>query len=208
MSLSDRLKMFRSLVAKPEDVDVFDVFVFPHAKVIYDSALRLCGNMDEAEDLMQETFFYAVKNFSQLKDHGKCKYWLFSILLNLFLKDVERGKRRTDMEFDLFTHNVCDVRQIESEYLKDEVEKNIRDILDKLDERLKRPIQLFYYDLLSYKEIAEVLNVPIGTVMSRIARGKVYLKKELVRSEHFRVEIERWLRHTGQCNKKLNAIGD
>ena len=89
MALPDRLKIYKGVIAKSEEVSDFDRFVFPHVSIIYDSALRLCGNMDEAEDLMQETFFYAIKNFSQLRDHGKCKFWLFAILKNIFLKNIE-----------------------------------------------------------------------------------------------------------------------
>lgn len=182
---------------------VFNEFIFPHARLVYESAFRLCGNRDDAEDLLQETFFYAIKSFEQLKDRGKCKYWLFSILKNLFLKEVERGRKRTDLEFDLFSRNLCDISYIENEYLRDEVERNLRGILEKLDERLKIPILMFYFDRLTYKEIADILGVPIGTVMSRIARGKVYLKKELIRSQYFRSEIEIWLEKNSMSRKTL-----
>jgi RNA polymerase sigma-70 factor (ECF subfamily) len=189
------------VVDDPCELDVFNEFVLPHARLIYDSAFRLCGNHDDAEDLLQETLFYAVKSFAQLKDRDKCKYWLFSILKNLFLKQVEKGKKRTDLEFDLFSDNICDVSYIENEYLRDEVERNLRDILERLDERLKIPIFMFYFDRLTYKEIADILGVPIGTVMSRIARGKVYLKRELIRSEYFRSEIMVWLEKNSLSRK-------
>lgn len=201
MSLSDRLKIFSKMVAEPHELDVFNEFVFPHARLIYDSAFRLCGNQDDAEDLLQETFFHAIKSFGQLKERDKCKYWLFSILKNLFLKQVERGKKRTDLEFDLFSDNICDISYIENEFLRDEVERNLRDILEKLDERLRGPILMFYFERLTYKEIADLLRIPIGTVMSRIARGKVYLKKELMRSEYFRTEIEFWLEKNNLSRK-------
>lgn len=201
MSLSDRLKIFSKMVEDSRELDVFNMFVLPHARLIYDSAFRLCGNHDDAEDLLQETFFYAIKSFAQLKDREKCKYWLFSILKNLFLKQVEKGKKRTDLEFDLFSDNVSDISYIENAFLRDEVERNLRNILEKLDERLKIPIFMFYFDRLTYKEIADILSVPIGTVMSRIARGKVYLKKELIRSDYFRAEIEIWLEKSSVSRK-------
>ena len=97
---------------------------------------------------------------------------------------------------------MCDIINIEDECLKDEVEHKVREILGNLDEHLKKPILLFYFDLLSYKEIAFTLNIPIGTVMSRIARGKVYIKNELLRSDYFRSEIKGWLENKGMCEKK------
>ena len=200
--------MFRSVVTEPNQLDVFDEFVFPHAKFVYDSAWRLCGNQDEAEDLMQETFFYAIKCFNQLKDQSKCKYWLFSILRNLFLRELEKGRKRLDLEFDLFSNNLSDISHIENEFLRIEAEKVVRDSLNKLEERYLKPILLFYFDQLPYKEIADLLSIPIGTVMSRIARGKVCLKRELVRSEQFRTEIEPWLQKTPLAGKKLKVVED
>ncbi|MBI5187141.1 MAG: sigma-70 family RNA polymerase sigma factor [Nitrospinae bacterium] len=193
MSFATRLKLFKNALAENSEVNIFERYIFPNARSIYESAVRLSGNKDDAEDLMQETFFYAIKNFPQLKDRAKCKYWLFAILRNLFLKEIEKNKRRIDFEFDLFSNSLQDIRHIENDYVKAEVEKNVRELLDSLDDRLKKPIVLFYFERLSYKEIADKMDLPIGTVMSRIARGKVYLKKELIRSESFRADIEQWL---------------
>lgn len=202
MGLSDKLGMFRAVVSESHQLDVFDEFVFPHAKFLYDSAYRLCGNQDEAEDLMQETFLLAIKYFSQLKDQSKCKYWLFSILRNLFLRELEKGRKRVDLEFDLFSNSLCDISHIENEFLRIETEKVVRDSLEKLEEPFRKPILLFYFEQLSYKEIADLLSIPIGTVMSRIARGKVCLKQNLVRSEQFQAEIEPWLRKHPLSGKK------
>jgi len=88
---------------------------------------------------------------------------------------------------------LSDRKHPEGEYLRAEVKANIQEILDKLDERLKIALVKFYFDGLSYKEISESLDVPIGTVMSRIARAKVYLKRELLRSESMRLEISKYI---------------
>jgi len=162
--------------------DSFDRYLLPHASVIYRSAFRLCGNRQGAEDLVQETYYYALKKFDQLRDRDKSKYWLFAILRNLFLKDIEKSKNRIEIEFDAICEMLHSNIHPENEILKDEVKRGIQLALEKLDERLRHPIRLFYFDNLSYQEIADQLDVPIGTVMSRIARAKVYLKRDLVRS--------------------------
>tara|TARA_B100000953_G_scaffold289687_1_gene273960 strand:- start:10 stop:585 length:576 start_codon:yes stop_codon:yes gene_type:complete len=178
------------LVKFAEDLTVngkrntFDKYLLPHASVIFRSAFRLCGNRQGAEDLVQETYFQALKNFDQLKDRERCKYWLFAIMRNLFLKDVEKSKNRIEIEFDA----VCDtlhskVNTPEKDFLGDEVRHALLSAMNKLDERLSQPIQSFYFEGLSYQEIATQLDIPIGTVMSRIARAKVYLKRDLVRSK-------------------------
>lgn len=162
--------------------DTFDRYLLPHASVIYRSAFRLCGNRQGAEDLVQETYYHALKKFGQLRDRDKSKYWLFAILRNLFLKDVEKTKNRIEIEFDAICETLHSNILPENEILKDEVKRGIQSALDKLNERLRHPIRLYYFDGLSYQQIADQLDVPIGTVMSRIARAKVYLKRDLVRT--------------------------
>ncbi len=173
------------------DFKCFEEHLAPHASLIYMSAYRLCGNQHDAEDYVQETFYYALKHFSQVRDRSKTKYWLFSILRNLFLKDVEKKKHRLEIEFDSFCSSLSDNKHPEHDYLEEELKALIQDVLGKLDARLRQPLKLFYFDGRSYKEISESLDIPIGTVMSRIARGKVYMKRELVRNESIRIGREK-----------------
>jgi RNA polymerase sigma-70 factor (ECF subfamily) len=157
-------------------------YLLPHVDLIFRCACRLTHKAPDAEDLTQETFYYAIKNFSQLNDREKAKSWLFSILRNLFLKDLQKNKKRIDVAYDSVSNTISGKVNIEEELLKMEVARNLRTVLNKLDERLKAPIVMFYFDRLSYKEIAKSLNLPMGTVMSRIARGKVYIRRELDRT--------------------------
>ncbi|MFQ5449617.1 MAG: RNA polymerase sigma factor [Nitrospinaceae bacterium] len=187
------LDQFQKKLREGEDADCFNEHLYPHARVILGSAYRLCRDKDRAEDLVQETFYYALKNFHQVKDRSKCKYWLFSILRNLFLKDTEKRKNRIEIEFDSVCESLHDQKTSpEADFFQNEINKSIRGALDTLDERLKFPIILFYFEGRSYKEISDVLDIPMGTVMSRIARAKVYLKRELVRSEIFRSKVEQF----------------
>lgn len=158
------------------------MYLLPHAAVIYRSAFRLCGTCQGSEDLVQETFYIALKSFDQLKDRDKSKYWLFAILRNLFLKDIEKSRNRIEIEFEAVCDTLHNNTHPENEFLKDEIRNNIQSALSKLDDKLHEPIRLFYFEGLSYQEISSQLQIPIGTVMSRIARAKVYLKRDLVRS--------------------------
>ena len=157
-------------------------FLLPHVDLIFRCACRLTRKAHDAEDLTQEAFYFAIKNFAQLKDRAKAKSWLFSIMRNLFLKDLEKNKKRINVDFDAVSNTISGLSNVEEEHLKGEAARNLRAVLDKLDDRLKAPIVMFYFDRLTYKEIAKTLSLPIGTVMSRIARGKVYLRRELNRT--------------------------
>jgi len=179
-----------------QDLETLNRHLLPHAPVIYRFGYRLCGNAPDTEDLVQETFFFAIKNFHQLKDLDKCKYWLFSILRNLFLKDYEKRKMRGEIAFDFVCDTLHKGEDPESNFLKAEIRKNIQALLDRLDEKLRQPIRMFYYEGHSYKEISSELGIPIGTVMSRIARAKTYLKRDLMQSEKFRGELENLLDDT------------
>jgi RNA polymerase sigma-70 factor, ECF subfamily len=186
------LSLFTSSLKDEGERDCFDKYLSPHVPMIYKSAIRMCGNPNDAQDLVQETLYSALKNFHQIHDPEKSKYWMFSILRNVFLKDIEKTKKRAEIEFDAVCDKLTDHEHPEKVFLRTEVKNNIKEILDKLDERLKTALMLFYFEGQSYKEISESLNIPIGTVMSRIARAKVYLKRELLRSESLKLEIEKY----------------
>lgn len=182
MVLDFLVKFATNLSDNNGSLDTFNKYLLPHAAVIYRSAFRLCGTSQGSEDLVQETYYIALKNFDQLKDRGKSKYWLFAILRNLFLKDIEKGKNKIEIEFEAVCDTLHSDIHPENEFLKNEVKQYIQSAMGKLDERLREPIRLFYFEGLSYQDISDQLNIPIGTVMSRIARAKVYLKRYLVRS--------------------------
>lgn len=187
------LNLFTSSLKDEGERDCFEKHLSPHVPMIYKSAIRMCGNPNDAQDLVQETLFSAIKNFHQLHDPEKSKYWMFSILRNHFLKDIEKTKKRAEVEFESVCDKLSNNEHPEKDFLRAEVKNNIQEILDKLDERLKMALVRFYFDGQSYKEISDSLGIPIGTVMSRIARAKVYLKRELLRSESLKLEIGKYV---------------
>ena len=188
----DFLNQFRRILAESEDSECFEKHFSPHVPMLYKSAIRMCGNPNDAQDLVQETLYSALKNFHQLKDPSKSRSWMFSILRNVFLKDISKTKKRAEIEFDSVCDNLSDRQHPEGDFLRAEVRNNIQVVLNTLDERLRVVLVKFYFDGLSYNEISELLNIPIGTVMSRIARAKVYLKRELLRSESLNLEISNY----------------
>ncbi|MBI3585161.1 MAG: sigma-70 family RNA polymerase sigma factor [Nitrospinae bacterium] len=181
------------LFSKKRTEDGFKQIALPHLKFIYNMALRLSGSEYDAEDLTQETFYIAFKKFYQLKDENKCKNWLFSIMRNLYLKEVERKGNFRELNLDNEGEYLQNLESIaaknysENEMIKKIDNQGIQPLLDRIPEKYKSPFLLFYMDNRSYKEIADTLNIPIGTVMSRISRGRDFVKnimlKNLVVSE-------------------------
>ena len=184
----DFLNHFKNSLRKNDEKDCFEKHLAPYVPILYKSAIRMCGNPENAQDLVQETLYAAIKHFDQLKDPEKTKSWMFSILRNLFLREIEKTKKHAEIEFDSICDKLSGEHNIEAEFLRSELKSSICDALNTLEEKLRLPLTKFFFDGLSYKEISNCLNIPIGTVMSRIARAKVYLKKELSRSDSLRSE--------------------
>lgn len=160
-------------------------FLLEHMDFIYRCSYRYCGNKADAEDLTQETFYRAWKNRHQLKDRDKCGSWLFSILRNLYLKEVYEKKRFQCVEIDSCEESlVIDERENIERILSS---RWLQENLNLLEEKYKTPLILFYFSGISYREIGEMLDVPIGTVMSRISRAKGFLKKQILRRDDHRI---------------------
>ncbi len=161
--------------------DSFEMIALPYLDFIYKSAYRFCGNQTDAEDLTQETFEIAFEKFTQLRDERKCKSWLFIILRNLYLKQLGKYRKYHFIDFEKLSYNnkneiPCST---EEEQIKKVMDGELQEALNKLKEKYKTPLILFYIGDFSYSEIAKTLKIPLGTVMSRISRGKISLKKEL-----------------------------
>ena len=170
------------MIFRNSSSSVFEKVALPHLDFIYKAAYRFCGNATDAEDLTQETFHVAFEKFSQLRDQSKCKSWLFMIMRRLYLKEVERSKRYTLVDFDDTLYDFKQVKAFSENQLRQVINGELQNVLNKLDERYKIPLVLSYMGDFSYQEIADMLKIPLGTVMSRIARAKGFLKKELTKS--------------------------
>ncbi len=142
---------------------------------LYRFALSLSRSESDAADLTQQTFFLWASKGHQLRDPSKVKTWLFTSLYREFL-----GRKRQSDRFVEAEENAAVISQTIPATVVEQLDGNIvQDALLGLEEIYRAPLTLFYLQQLSYKEIAETLEVPIGTVMSRISRGKAHLRRAL-----------------------------
>lgn len=161
--------------------EAFTQLVDAHYVALYRFALSLARNAADAGDLVQQTFFVWATKGHGLRESSKAKSWLFTTLYREFL----RGRRR-----DARSVSLDGLPAGDGDFPAEEVDRVTRldaaavvAALQAVDEVFRAPLTLFYLQELSYQEIATVLEVPIGTVMSRLSRGKAQLRAALSR-EH------------------------
>lgn len=182
--LDNIVKKFPGLKNKP---DRFWELAEEHVKFIYNVALRYAGNPYDAEDLVQETYFLAFKKFDQLRDDRKLKSWLFTILRNTYLKTRRQNGPRKITEYDdsidyiSTLENAVEQIDVVTAYEQKIESDQIQQLLANLPDKYKAPLLLYYLSEMSYQEISETLELPMGTVMSRLSRGKQVLKKKILR---------------------------
>ena len=165
----------------------FKAIVSDYYQSLYRFGYSLAKNEHEAGDLTQQTFFIYAEKGRSLRDPSKVKSWLFTTLYREFLR-----RRKKDARMDSYEPAVLESKSdlVESQAQR-KIDGNLAmEALEKVDPVYREPLTLFYLKDFSYKEIAEVLGVPIGTVMSRLSRGKTQLRKrfkhkETERSENF-----------------------
>ena len=158
----------------------FEALVETYYAPLYRFALALARCETEAVDLTQQTFYiWACKGY-QLRDPSKVKVWLFSVLRREFLKRKRHQAKFVQNDAALELASVEEAE--ECSYLPEDLDgPAAQDALLGLDDLHREPLALFYLQQHSYQEISEILEIPIGTVMSRIWRGKMKLRKVLSR---------------------------
>ena len=151
-----------------------------HYQPLYRFAFRLAGTSADAEDLTQETFGKALSRLPQLRDPQRARGWLFRILRNAYLHRVRDQKRHRIVPLE----SVGDIPERPSEDWPEIDPAQLQHALNELEEGFRTPIILYYFEDFSYRDIADQMELPIGTVMSRLARGKAYLRNRLTPVEH------------------------
>jgi RNA polymerase sigma-70 factor (ECF subfamily) len=158
----------------PGGVD-FSAFVVAHHAALYRYAYRLCGCAAEADDLTQQAFLVAQRKLHQLREADRAAAWLFAVLRSCFLKSLRRQRPVNAATLNLEVEQVAgptpEVADIDRERLAA--------ALADLPEEFRLVVLMFYFEELSYQEIAEQLEIPIGTVMSRLSRAKGHLRRRL-----------------------------
>jgi RNA polymerase sigma-70 factor (ECF subfamily) len=142
---------------------------------VYRYAYRLSGNQADAEDLTQQTFLVAQSKLHQLREPEKANRWLFAVLRSCFLKSVGRANPLPIDPHDLL------VEDTEAAWYSSHVidQEELQVALNGLPDVYRCVLLMFYFDELSYQEIADQIGIPIGTVMSRLARAKLRLRERL-----------------------------
>ena len=158
---------------------------------LYAAALRMTRNPADAEDLVQETYLKAYRAFGSFQQGTNLKAWLYRILTNTFINSYRSKKRRpeeTEMDDveDLYLYRrlgglegASAGRSAEEEVLESFTDDEVKTALESLPESFRMAVLLADVEGFSYKEIAEIMDVPIGTVMSRLHRGRRALQKAL-----------------------------
>jgi RNA polymerase sigma factor (sigma-70 family) len=154
----------------------FETLVATYYQPLYRFAYSLSKSPDDAGDLTQQTFLIWGEKGHTLRDASKVKSWLFTSLYREFLRQYRRRQKVTPIDQEIMESRhdpslVNNIRRMEG--------NEAMETLHDLDDVYREPLTLFYLENMAYKEIAEVLEIPIGTVMSRLARGKAQLKLKL-----------------------------
>ena len=158
----------------------FEDIVSAHYQPLYRFGYSLAKNEHEAGDLAQQTFFIFAEKGDNLRDKSKVKSWLFTTLYREFLRRRNKESRMDHYEPEMLEAAGGAVEP----HIRRSLDANLAlEALAEVDEVYRQPLALFYMKDLSYKEIAEALDVPIGTIMSRLSRGKAQLRDIFKRKE-------------------------
>lgn len=168
---------------------LFEEQALPLLDQLYGGAMRLTRNPQDAEDLIQETYLKAYSNFDSFKQGTNLKAWLYRIMTNTYINSYRKAKRRPVessadelSDFQLYTtagHDSTGLESAEVEALKQMPDSEISEAMNDLPEDYRMVV--YYADVvgLAYKEIADVMGTPLGTVMSRLHRGRKLLRAAL-----------------------------
>ena len=172
------------------DREAFARDAMQYAPQLFSGALRMTRNSADAEDLVQETYLRAYRSFATFQDGTNLRAWLFRIMTNTFI-NIYRAKQRRPQETelgdveDLYMYKRIGAINPASRSAEDQLfdlftDDEVKGALEDLPEAFRLPVLLADVEGFSYKEIAEMLDIPIGTVMSRLHRGRKGMQKRLI----------------------------
>lgn len=172
-------------VQKQED---FQEEIIPHLDAMYNFALRLTSDPNDAEDLVQDTIVKAFRFFSSYEKGTNAKAWLFRILKNSYINNYrKKSKQPSQVDYDevsSFYETIradrTDTSDLEDRMFRELIDDDISDALEELPEDFRTVVLLCDVEGFTYEEIANMLDVPIGTIRSRLHRGRNLLKAELL----------------------------
>lgn len=162
-----------------------------HYASLYRYAYRLTGTASDAEDLTQEAFCKAQSKQDQLRDPARAKAWLFSILRNAYLHRLRQERQQRLVSLD----ELAELPEALPDSWPEIDTARLQEALNELPEVFRTPVIMFYFEEFSYRDIAEQMELPLGTVMSRLARAKGYLRSRLLDPEATLVNGQRRASH-------------
>jgi RNA polymerase sigma-70 factor (ECF subfamily) len=190
--------------AAESDTRRFEELALPHLNALYRLAFRLVGDTAAAEDLVQETYLKAFQSFASLRIADSMRPWLFQILSRLATDRYRRIHREVPLEeagdldrFSLY-NQIADEdpfpysNRLHDDFLRQFQDDDVRRALAALPEVYRIPVVLVYTEEMSYQDLAEVLGCPLGTVMSRLYRGRKILERELWECAKRRGLVKTW----------------
>ena len=181
-----------------------------HAPQLFSTAMRMTRNRSDAEDLVQETFIKAWRSFATYQQGTNLRAWLFRIMTNTYINKYNAQQRKpTETELDdveeLFLYKrlgAVDQSQLsqsaEDQMLSLFTDDEVKKALEELPDQFRIPVLMSDVEGFSYKEIAEILEIPLGTVMSRLHRGRKVMQKMLYE----------YAKERGLINEALLSQGD
>ena len=168
--------------------DVFTNETLPHRNALYNYALKISGNSDDAQDLVQETYYKAFRHFDKFESGTNSKAWMFMILKNSFINDYRKSKRepyKLDYEqIQNFYENVksdrAQANNLDEDFYNNLLDDELTKAIDQLPTKMREVFLLCDLDGNSYEETAELVDCPIGTVRSRLHRARHMLQETLL----------------------------
>lgn len=169
--------MIRNKKLDQQTLDSFETQALGYADQLYRVALRLCRNREKAEDLVQETFLQAWRSFHRFELGTNLRAWLYKIMFNVHYSN----QRRDRLQLVPTEETIAETLAYDPPTPQHLTEEEVLTALEKLPRDFQIPILLADVEELSYREIADVMEIPIGTVMSRLHRGRKILRTDLVK---------------------------
>ncbi len=172
-------------VQKQQD---FENEIIPHLDAMYNFALRLTSDPNSAEDLVQDSIVKAFRFFSSYEKGTNAKAWLFRILKNSYINNYrKKSKQPSQVDYDevasfyeTIRSDRTDTSDLEDRMFRDLIDDDISNALEELPEDFRTVVLLCDIEDFTYEEIANMLDVPIGTIRSRLHRGRNLLKSQLL----------------------------
>lgn len=177
------------VVRKDDKRQSFEREALPHMDALYRTALRMTKNSNDAEDLVQEAFVKAYRFWDKFEIGSNCRAWLFKIMTNIFINDY-RAKSRAPIAVDVediddgylyhYLSQSNTSKSPEQDFFAKLIDKDVRKAIEELPDDFRVVVVLSFLEGFSYQEIAEIADLQLGTVKSRLHRGRKLLQKQLL----------------------------